>query len=101
MSTLTRRSFLGSASATVFSSAALLSSRKLFASPFGLPIGLQLYSVRELLAKDYEGTLQQVAAAGYQEVEAAGFFSHTPQQVKHAMQKAGLSCVSAHYSYTI
>jgi sugar phosphate isomerase/epimerase len=53
-----------------------------------------------LLAKDYVGTLQQVAAAGYQEVEAAGFFNHTPQQVKQAMQKAGLRCVSAHYPYT-
>jgi sugar phosphate isomerase/epimerase len=99
MSRFTRRSFLGSASAAVASSAALLSSRKLFASPFGLPLGLQLYSVRELLAKDYEGTLQQVAAAGYQEVEAAGFFNHTPQQVKQAMRKAGLRCVSTHYSY--
>jgi sugar phosphate isomerase/epimerase len=72
----------------------------LLASPFGLPIGLQLYSVRQLLAKDYEGTLQQVAAAGYQDVEAAGFFDHTPQQVKQAMRKTGLRCVSAHYSYT-
>ena len=81
------------------SAAALMSSRNLFASPFGLPLGLQLYSVRELLAKDYEGTLQQAAAAGYQEVEAAGFFNHPPQQVKQAMQNAGLRCVSAHYSY--
>jgi sugar phosphate isomerase/epimerase len=99
MFTFTRRSFLGSASATVVSGAALLSSRRLFASPFGLRVGLQLFSVRELLAKDYEGTLQQVAAAGYQEVEAAGFFNHSPQQVKQAMRKAGLRCVSAHYSY--
>ena len=31
----------------------------------GVPLGLQLYSVREMLPKDYEGTLKQVAAAGY------------------------------------
>ena len=78
----------------------MLSSHPLLASPFGLPVGLQLYSVRELLAKDYEGTLKQVAAAGYAEVEAAGFYNRTAQGVQQAMRGAGLRCVSAHYSYT-
>jgi sugar phosphate isomerase/epimerase len=55
--------------------------------------------VREELAKDYAGTLKQVGAIGYQEVEAAGFFDHTPAQVRQAMDAAGLRCVSAHYSY--
>jgi len=97
MSALTRRGFLQSATAALVGGAALLRSRALLASPFGLPIGLQLYSVREMLAKDYEGTLKQVGALGYQEVEAAGYFDHTPQQVKSAMTAAGLRCVSAHY----
>lgn len=70
------------------------------ASPFGLPIGLQLYSVREMMAKDYEGTLKQIGALGYQEVETAGYFDHSSEQVKSAMSAAGLKCVSAHYSYT-
>ncbi|WP_353065897.1 sugar phosphate isomerase/epimerase [Tunturibacter psychrotolerans] len=70
------------------------------ASPFGLPIGLQLYSVREMMAKDYEGTLKQIGALGYQEVEAAGYFDHSSEQVKSAMSAAGLKCVSAHYPYT-
>ena len=68
MSALTRRGFLQSATAALVGGAALLRSRALLASPFGLPIGLQLYSVREMLAKDYEGTLKQVGALGYQEV---------------------------------
>ena len=97
MPSSTRRDFLHSA--TLLTGAALLRSRKALASPFGLPIGLQLYSVREALAKDYAGTLKQVAAAGYQEVEAAGYFNHTPQEVRQAMDAAGLRCVSAHYSY--
>jgi sugar phosphate isomerase/epimerase len=96
--TLTRREFLASVPCAA-AGAALLKSRPAFASPFGLPIGLQLYSVRESLAKDYEGTLRKVAAAGYQEVEAAGYFDHSPQQVKQAMGAAGLHLVSAHYSY--
>jgi sugar phosphate isomerase/epimerase len=39
-----------------------------------------------------------LAALGYREVEAAGFFNHTPAQVRQAMDRAGLRCVSAHYS---
>jgi sugar phosphate isomerase/epimerase len=69
----------------------------LMANPLGLPIGLQLYSVRDLLPKDYDGTLRQLGALGYREVEAAGFFGHRPSEVKQAMDRAGLHCVSAHY----
>jgi sugar phosphate isomerase/epimerase len=100
MSRFTRRSFLRSTSATMIFGPGALRGNKLLASPFGLPIGLQLFSVREQLMKDYAGTLKKVAAAGYQQVEAAGFFKQTPQQVKQAMQDAGLRCPSAHYSYT-
>lgn len=97
MSAVTRRGFLQSA-ATLACSSALLPATRLLASPLSLPIGLQLYSVREMLEKDYEGTLKKVGSLGYQEVEAAGFYDHTTQQVKDAMNAAGLRCVSAHYS---
>src|SRR6202034_3342624 len=86
---------------TAFASAALAAVWKnlpyLMANPLGLPLGLQLYSVRNVLPKDYEGTLRQLGALGYREVEAAGFFGHTPSEVKQAMDHAGLNCVSAHY----
>jgi sugar phosphate isomerase/epimerase len=95
----TRRNFLQSSTAALVYGYALLRSGRLMASPFGLPIGLQLYSVRELLPKDYEGTLKQIAALGYQEVESAGYFGHTAPQVKAAMSAAGLHLVSAHYSH--
>lgn len=72
--------------------------RNLFASPWGLPIGLQLYSVRDLLKTDFEGTLKKVAALGYKEAEAAGFYGRSPQQVRAAMDAAGLHLVSAHFS---
>ncbi len=68
------------------------------ALPLGLPLGLQLYSVRELLPKDYLGTLQQIAALGYTEVESAGYFGHSPAEVKAAMAQAGLHLVSSHSS---
>src|ERR1700685_3555113 len=100
MSLFTRRSLLHSASASLLYCAAFPGSSNLLASPFGLPIGLQLYSVREMMAKDYEGTLKQISALGYQEVETAGYFDHSAEQVKSAMSAAGLKCVSAHYPYT-
>jgi sugar phosphate isomerase/epimerase len=94
---ISRRTFLKTASASAACAALWNNMPRLMANPLGLPLGLQLYSVRDILPKDYEGTLKQLSAIGYREVEAAGFFDHTPSQVKQAMDHAGLSCVSAHY----
>ena len=95
----TRRTFLqGSGAAGMLCAANLVRPALLAASPLGLPIGLQLYSVRELLPKDYVGTLKKLASIGYQEVEAAGFYGRSAAEVKHDMAEAGLHCVSAHYS---
>ena len=93
-----RRTFLQTASASAACAALWNSAPRLLANPLGLPLGLQLYSVRDILPKDYEGTLRQLSALGYREVEAAGFFGHSPNEVKQAMEHAGLHCVSAHYS---
>lgn len=59
-------------------------------------IGLQLYTVRRELQKDFEGSLQHVAALGYKEVEFAGYYDRTPQQVKAILDKNGLTAPSAH-----
>jgi sugar phosphate isomerase/epimerase len=96
--TLSRRTFLRGLSASGIGLALLSRVPRLIAKPLGLPLGVQLYSVRDLLPKDYDGTLRQLSALGYREVEAAGFFGHTPSEVKKAMDGAGLRCVSAHYS---
>lgn len=98
MSALTRREFLQSSAAFACGST-MFGSVALHASPFGLPIGLQLYSVRDLLPKDYAGTLKQVAALGYQEVEAAGYFNHSAKEVRAAIDAAGLRLPSAHYTH--
>lgn len=91
---LTRRDFVRGAAACAVAAGA----GDLWANPLGLPPGLQLYSVRDFLPKDYEGTLQQLGAMGYREVEAAGFYHRTAAAVRQAMEKAGLRCVSAHYA---
>src|SRR5580658_173370 len=98
MQGISRRTFLKTASASVVCAAVWSRAPHLMANPLGLQIGLQLYSVRDILPKDYEGTLLQLGALGYREVEAAGFFGHSPSEVRQAMGHASLQCVSAHYS---
>ena len=103
MDQISRRRFLQTTSASIagvsIAGAALWSAAPdLMANPLGLPIGLQLYSVRDVLPKHYEGTLKQLGALGYQEVEAAGFFGRSAADVKQAMAQANLTCVSSHHS---
>lgn len=61
-----------------------------------LPIALQLYSVRDFIEKDFEGTLKEVKAMGYDGVEFAGLYGHSPMEVKTMVEKAGLIAISAH-----
>jgi sugar phosphate isomerase/epimerase len=91
-----RRDFLKTAGA--IAAASLVNVGELAAAPLRLPIGLQLYSVRNLLPKDFEGTLHQLSAAGYKDVEAAGYFNKTAAEFRHAMDQAGLRCISAHHT---
>jgi sugar phosphate isomerase/epimerase len=64
-----------------------------------LPIGLQLYTVRSLLARDFEGTLAKVARIGYREVEFAGLFGRSPRAVKSLLDRHTLTAPSAHVDY--
>lgn len=75
----------------------MLPTSKLHAQTLHLPLAIQLYSVRELLPNDYAGTLKQLGALGYREVESAGYFNRSAAEVKRAMDNAGLKLVSAHY----
>lgn len=87
-----RRTFLGSMGAAVMSAryAAAESIRA---------IGVQLYTVRDDLAKDFEGTIAKVAAIGFKEVEFAGYFNRTPEQVSGVLKKNGLTSPAAHVDY--
>ena len=94
----TRRQFLLTSSAAAVGGALALQAPRAYASPLGLPLGIQLYSVREMLKTDYAGTLQKLAALGYKQVEAAGFYDKSPEQVKAALAAAGLTMPSSHYA---
>jgi len=87
--------------------AATISAATLFSSRFGWAagehkinkIGVQLYTVRDLMKEDFDGTIAKVAQVGYKEVEFAGYFGHTAQQVKDILQKNGLTAPSTHVQY--
>ena len=65
-----------------------------------IPVGLELYSVRNALAKDLEGTLGAVARMGYEVVEFyAPYLEWTPdrtKQVRRLLEDLGLRCHSTH-----
>ncbi|MBN1878030.1 MAG: sugar phosphate isomerase/epimerase [Anaerolineae bacterium] len=61
-----------------------------------LPVGLQLYSVREYAQDDFEGTVRKVAAMGYAGVEPAGFPGTTPEAAGKLFKELGLVAPSAH-----
>lgn len=62
-----------------------------------LPVALQLYTVRDELARDFEGTVRKVAEMGYAGVEPAGFAEGiSPAEMKRIFDENNLFCVSAH-----
>lgn len=66
-------------------------------STLGLPAGLQLWSVKEELAKDFDGTLRALRRIGYRRIEAAGWAGRTPAAYRKAILAAGLEPYSCHF----
>lgn len=59
-------------------------------------VGLQLYSIREDMAKDMDATLKAVKEMGYDYVEFAGFFDKSAEEVKAILDKYDLDAISVH-----
>ncbi len=59
----------------------------------------QLYTVRHELQSDFAGTLQQVAALGYREIELAGLFDHDPAYVRSIADSLDLHILGSHISW--
>jgi sugar phosphate isomerase/epimerase len=99
---MNRRTFIGSVTAVaVMSRVGWAASERRIEK-----IGLELYTVRDALAKDFEGTLAQVAKIGYQEVELAGYFAHIPEftpapkRTREILDGDGLSAPASHVPYS-
>jgi sugar phosphate isomerase/epimerase len=103
----TRRAFLVNlAAGSVASAAALASASSLVAATGRAAIsraarplatlGIQLYTVRDAMAADFEGTLERLAGMGYDEVEFAGYFGRSPAHVRTILDGLGLDAPAAH-----
>lgn len=64
-----------------------------------MKLGLQLYSVREDLEKDFLGTLKKVKAMGYEGGELAGLYGKSGKEVREMFKEADLIPISAHVAY--
>lgn len=94
--TVTRRSFLAMSATLPWALRAFAAAPA--AAP--VPIGLELYSVREALKKDPQGTVRAVAKMGYQVVEFYGpYYEWTEAQAKDMrklLDDLGIHCYSTH-----
>ena len=59
-------------------------------------VGIQLYGVRDSMAKDFEGTLAAIRDMGYEYVEFAGYYNKSAEEIKAILDKLGLKCISVH-----
>ena len=64
-----------------------------------MKVGLQLYSIRDLLEQDLDAALKAVSEAGYQYVEFAGFYGKTAAQINELLSRYGLCAISVHQGY--
>jgi sugar phosphate isomerase/epimerase len=109
MSAISRREFIKNvatnAAAAGFLAAGALELR---ANPLGLLIGCQTWPVRTMIAKDFPGTIKQLADAGFQAIELcspvgyadsgfAGLAKYSGTELRRILSDAGVACVSSHF----
>ena len=88
---MNRRTFLGTSAATLLASEVSWALPRVSGFVLTNPeskeahkikaVGVQLYTVRDAMKSDFEGTLAKVAQIGYKEVEFAGYFDHSPKGI--------------------
>ena len=105
MPDISRREFLRTAAACAVMGKAMTTH----AQPLGLPIGCQTWPVRQMIAKDFPGTLKELAGSGFQAIELCspvgyadsgfgGLRQYSGADLRKIIQDAGLTCVSSHFS---
>ncbi len=94
---LSRRSFLARSTVAATVASSSLSVR---AAGKAIPVGLELYSVRDEMKKDLMGTVRTVAKMGYQVMEFySPYYDWTPdyaKQVRGLLDELGVRCLSTH-----
>jgi sugar phosphate isomerase/epimerase len=110
MSAISRRTFLKDAGSLAVPAGILAAAGalRLSANPLGMPIGCQTWPVREMIAKDFPGTIKQLAAAGFQSIELcspvgyadsgfAGLAKYKGAELRKILGDAGVLCGSCHF----
>lgn len=110
--TISRRRFLGRSVMGIAAAGYLTrGTADLRADPLGLPIGCQTWPVRDMIGKDFDGALRQLAAQGFRAIEMCsppgyqqfGFgllAGMKASQMREKIHAAGLNCESCHYGFT-
>jgi len=62
-------------------------------------IGVQLYTVRTLLERDFEGTLEAIAEIGFHQVEFFKYFGREAREVRDLLDRLGLEAPAAHFPW--
>jgi sugar phosphate isomerase/epimerase len=108
MFAMSRREFVKSAAACAAAGLLAESAIDLRANPLGMPIGCQTWYVREMIAKDFPGTIKLLADAGFQTIELcspygysnsgfAGLAKYSGAELRRILSDAGVSCISSHF----
>jgi sugar phosphate isomerase/epimerase len=109
MSEISRRDFVKNTASAVAAGVVLTTGLDVHANPLGLPIGCQTWPVREIIAKDFPGTIKTLAKAGFQSIELcspvgyaddgfAGLAKYKGSELKKILTDAGVSCFSSHFT---
>ncbi len=98
---MTRRSAIGAAAAGL--------TTVLRGAPLGIPVGFQIYPIRDAIPTDFEGLLRRMASAGYQAVEMcspkgyrgpfAPLAEMKPADLRRTLHTIGLRCESCHFQF--
>jgi sugar phosphate isomerase/epimerase len=98
-SALTRREFLGAVGAAGVTLGLGVAPLTQAAASKKIPVGLQLYSVREQCTADLPGTLAAVSKIGYRAVEYAGYYGRSAKDLRKLLDDNGLVACGTHTPY--
>lgn len=104
--TISRRQFLGSSSALLGTAALAPFAARLNAWTLKAPLAVQAYDLKDLLAKDYEGTWKAIGGLGYKLIDMVSFPGYdfdpklaniTAKDIRKSLKTAGLGCEICHF----
>jgi sugar phosphate isomerase/epimerase len=108
MPTVSRREFCKIAATQAATMGVFSFAVKLRANPLGMPIGCQTWPVRDMIAKDFPGTIKQLSDAGFRSIELCspvgyadngfgGLAKYTGVELRRILEDNGVRCISSHF----